>query len=232
MCIKSMTWWAPLDFKISRPINMTGVTRYIDPPDISVILRRENNWQDPTCSEGRLEDLMTNVFELGGPGAWSSTPMAHFDSIVETRQWSLITGSPRLIGSESHSSYRAYAEGIPHMDHQPTYDSVSSSSLQESLEVRLDEDLAESEIKDSALTPESCDLLTSCCGFSLDTDVYYSDDIAVVNLSNLFKYLTIVSVDEPSFDMSHDQRRPNSRFDELVLTTILVRNSCLYRNSG
>ena len=213
---------------------MTGVTRYIDPPDSSVILRRENNWQDPTCSEGRLEDLMTSVFELGGPGAWSSTSMAHFDSIVEKRQWSLITVSPRLIGSESHSSYTAYAEGIPHMDHQPAYYSVSSSSLQESLEVRLDEDLAESEIKDSALTPESCDLLTSCCGFSLDIediDVYYSDYIAVVNLSNSFKSLTIVPVDEPSFDMSHDQRRLNSRFDELVLTIILVRNSCLYRNS-
>lgn len=212
-----------MDFKISKPINMTGVTRYIDPPDISVIFRRENNWQDPTCSERRLEDLMTNDVKLGGSGAWSPTSMAHFDSMAETRQWSLITGSPRLIGSESHSSYRAYAEGIPHMDRQPTYDSVSSSSLQESLEVRLDEDLEESAIKDGLLTTDNCDLLTSCCGFSLDIDVQNSDNIAVVNLSSLFKYLTIISVDEPSFDISHDQRRSKSRFDELVLTIILVR---------
>ena len=223
-----MTWLAPSDFKISRPINITGVTRYIDPPEISVIFRRENNWQDPTCSEGRLEDLMTNDFELGGSGAWSPTFMAHFDSMPETRRWTLITGGPQLIESESHSSYRAYAEGIAHMDRRLTYDSVSSSSLDESLDVRLDEDLEESEIKDILLTTESCDLLTSCCELLLD--IYYSDSIAFV-LSGLFEDATIISAGKPSSHTSHDQRRSKSRFDELVLTVILVRNSCLYRNS-
>ena len=209
------------------PINITRVTRYIDPPDISVIFRREHNWQDPTCSEGRLEDLMTNDFGLGGSGAWSPTFMAHFNSMPEPRPWILTTSNPRLIGLESYSSYTAYVEGTPHEDHPPTDDSLSSSSLDESLGIQLDEDLKESVTEDSLLTAKSCNLLTSCCTLSLD--IYYSDTIIFV-LRGLLKDVTIISADKSSFHTSQDQRRSGSRFDKLMLTFILVRDSFLYRN--
>ena len=218
-----------MDFKISRPINMTRATRHIDPPDISVIFKRENNWQDPTCSEGELEDLMTEDFELDGSGAWSPTFMARFNSPLETRWWTLVTGDPQSIYVDSHSSYRAFAEAFPHLDRPSTYlDPTSSSSRDESLGVRLNENLEESEIKDSLLTADSCDLLTSCCELLLD--IYYTDNIAFV-LSGLFKDATIISADKPSFHTSHDQRRSKSGFDELVLTIILVRSSCLHQNA-
>ena len=222
-----MTWWAPLDFKISRPINITGVTRYIDPPDISVIFRKENNWQDPTCSEGRLEDLMSNDFELGGSGAWSPTFTARFGSLPETSWWTLVTSDTQSTYVDSDSSYRAFAEGIPHIDRRPTYDPISSSGPDESLGVRLDQNVEESGTKDSLLTAKSCDLLTSCCELLLD--IHYFDNIAFV-LSGFSKDATIISADKPSSHTSHDQRRSKSRFDELVMTIILVRNSYLYRN--
>ena len=124
-----MTEWAPSKFEMSMHIDNTGVTPYIDPPDISVIFKREHNWQDPTCSEGWLEDLKTNDFGLGGSGAWSPTFMARFNSMSEPHPWILTSSDPQLTGPESYSSYTAYVEGIRHEDRPPTYDTFSSSDL-------------------------------------------------------------------------------------------------------
>ena len=224
----------------SRSINITGVTRYIDLPDISAILRREDNWQDPTRSEGRLEDLMTNDFELGCSGAWSPTIMAHSDSMPETRRWTLIADNPQLIGSESDSSNRAYAEEI-----LPTWiDSISCSALEESFGIRFDDNLEESEIKDSLLTAESCDLLTSCCELSLDlpdngTHKILGRGFLDLSLTNgthsilgrgLSEDAFLISIDGPLFHTWHNQRRSGSRFHKTVLIFALVRKSCPYQN--
>ena len=222
-----MTGWPPSNFKLFMPINITRVTRYVDPPDISMIFKREHNWQDPTCSEGRLEDLMTNDFGLGGSGAWSPTFMAHFNSMSEPRPWILTSSDAQLIGSESCSSYTAYVEGIPHEDRPPTYDSLASSGLGQFLGVRLDKDLQKPVMEDNLLTAESCNLLTSCCTLSLD--IYYSDTITFV-LRGLLKDVTIFSDDKSFLHTSQDQRRLGSRFDKLMLTFIPVRNSFLYQN--
>ena len=220
-----MTWLAPSDFKISRPINITGVTRYIDPPDISVIFRRENNWQDPTCSEGRLEELMTNDFELGGSGAWSPTFMAHFDSLPEIRRWTLINDT--------------------HMDHPPTYwlDSISCSALEEPWGIRFDDKLEEPELKDNLLTAESCDLLTSCYEVSLDVPDNGTHKIlgrgfqkkgSLTNGTHailgrgFLEVAFLIPIDGPLFPTSPDRRRSGSRF--IALSFALVRNSCPYQN--
>ena len=220
-----MTEWAPSKFEMSMHINNTGVTPYIDPPDISVIFKREHNWQDPTCSEGWLEDLMTNDFGLGGSGAWSPTFMARFNSMSEPHPWILTSSDPQLTGPESYSSYTAYVEGIRHEDRPPTYDTFSSSDLGESWGVRLDKDLEEPLMENSLLTAESCNLLTSCCTLSLD--IYYSDTIIFV-LKGLLKDVTIISADKSLIHTSQDQRRLGSRFHKLMLTFIVVRNCYLY----
>ena len=233
LCIKMMTWWVPSDFQISRPVNITGVTRYIDSSDASVIFLRENNWQDPTCSEGRLEDLMTNDFELGGSGAWNPTFVAHFDSMPETGRRALITDSPQLIESESH------AEGIPHMDvRQLWLDPISCSGLEESFGIRFDDHFEKYEIKDNLLTAESCDLWTSCCELSLvvpDNGTHFFKFSLINGTYSLgggfLEDTFLISTDGPLFHTSHDQRRSGSRFHKTLLIFALVRKSCPYQNS-
>lgn len=221
LCIEPMTGEALPDFNVSRSINITVITRYIDPPDISVIFRRENKWQDPTCPLGRLEDLMTNDFELGGSGAWSPTFMAQFES-PETRRWTLLTDT--------------------HMDRPLTYllNSISGSALEEPLGIRFDDKLEEPETKDNLLTTESCDLLTSCCEVSLDVlddgtlKILGRDFLKEVSPTNgthsiLGRAFLEIAFDGPLFYISPDRRRLGSRFHKTVLLLALVRNSCPYQ---
>ena len=228
LCIGTMTGGSPSNFEMSKLINIARGTRYINPPVTSVIFRKKQSWHDPTSSERRSEDLMTNDFGLGSLEAWSPTFTAHFNSMPETRPWTLMTSSPQLIEPEPWRSYTAHVEGNPHEDHSPTYDSISSSNLDESLGIRLESDLGEPVMEDN------CNWQTSCCTIPVnwfpvtwnpDTETYLLD------LFFLFENVTIVSVDKLPYDTLQDPRRLGSRFDKLVLAGILVRNYCPYRNT-
>ena len=216
LCIRTMTGGAPSNFKMTSLINISRVTPYLDPPAISVIFRRKHNRQGPKCSEGRLEDLMTSAFELGGSGACSPTFTAHLNSMPETRPWwTLMTSTPQSIGSESWRSYTAHVERTPHEDHPPTCDSISSPNLDEPLAIPPEKDLGE------AVMEDSCSVLTSCCAIWLSND----------DLKSIFMNVTIISIDEFSYDTSQDPRWSGARSHKLVLTSILVRNSCPYWNN-
>ena len=227
LCVKPMTGEALPDFKISRSINITAVTRYIDYPDISVIFRRENKWQDPACAVRRLEDPMSNDFGLSGSRAWSPNFMAQFDPLPETRRWTLINDT--------------------HMDRPPTYwlDSISGSALEEPWGTRFDDKLEEPELKDSLLTAESCDWLTSCCEVSLDVPDNGTHKILgrefwkEVSLTNGTHFILgrgflevafLIPIDGPLFYTWPDWRRSESRFPKTALFFALVRNSCPYSN--
>ena len=215
-----MTEGDPSNFEMSKLINIAKGTRYMNPPIISVAFRKKQDWHDPTSSERRLEDVMTNDFGLGSLEARSPTFTAHFNSMPETRPWTLMTSSPQLIEPEPWRSYTAHVEGNPHADHSPTYDSISSSNLDESSGILLESDLGEPVMEDN------CNWWTSCCTFPLtwnpNTNTY---------IISIFENATIISVDKLSYDISQDPRRSGSRFDKLVLACILVRTSCSYRNT-
>ena len=208
---------------MSKLISIARGTPYMKPSVVSVIFKKKQDWHDPTCSEGRLEDLMTNDFESGSLEARSPTFTAHFTSKPETRPGTLMTSNPRLIEPESWKSYTAHVEGNPHEDHSPMYDSISSPKLDDPLGIQLESDLGEPVMEDN------CNCWTSCCTFPLS--IWLDADTSSYFWTVFFENATMIYIDELSHDTSQDPHRSGSHFDKLVLACILVRNSCPYRNT-
>lgn len=159
LCIRTITVGTPSNFEMSKLNNIAKGTRYINPRVISVVLRAQQDWHDPTSSEGWLEDLMTNDLRLGSSEALSPTFTAHFNSMPETRPWTLMTSSPQLIKPEPWRSYTAHIEGNPHEDHPPSDYSVPelAHDWEECLAIWFESDLGE------PVTEDSCNWWTSCC---------------------------------------------------------------------